>query len=279
MAVRVRPSARSEIRSGGPRTSRGGERRLGRPQARRAYLPRQHGRSPVAEMLDEQHARRLPRRCPRPSHLAVSSVIGLARIVESAILYVTTWRSSSSVQPVSSYGGGSSALYFWTASSVRTVACTAGRAGRSSRRAARGEGSGVRCPGSRVRWWNRPARCLRRPALPDSLMLEVFLRDVHLASVRTEQIHQIRRFRRSPLLARNHERVRRRRLPLSHHPLGLRQVVVEEGALVVGDVLERDHHARLLIVDVAAHAPLHAVHRRIGRSHRRSVCVAGSFTV
>lgn len=38
--------------------------------------------------------------------------MGFVKTVESAILCVTTWRSSSSVHPVSSYGGGSSALYF-----------------------------------------------------------------------------------------------------------------------------------------------------------------------
>ena len=41
---------------------------------------------------------------------AVSGRIGFDRIVESVIVYVSTWRSSSSVHPVSSYGDGSSGL-------------------------------------------------------------------------------------------------------------------------------------------------------------------------
>src|SRR5688572_32560559 len=47
---------------------------------------------------------------PATVALAVTGRIGFERIDESAIVYVSTCRSSSIVQPVSSYGDGSSGL-------------------------------------------------------------------------------------------------------------------------------------------------------------------------
>jgi hypothetical protein len=52
----------------------------------------------------------LPRTVPATFGSAPSGAIGFVRMLESGIVYDTTWRSSSSVQPVSSYGLGSSGL-------------------------------------------------------------------------------------------------------------------------------------------------------------------------
>ena len=79
-----------------------------------------------------------------------------------------------------------------------------------------------------------------------------------------EIIDEVRRLGRMSLVAWDDERIWCRRLTPFDHANCFQAEVLHERVAIVRDVLQRNEHARLLIVDVAADAPLHSIHRRIG---------------
>src|SRR5690606_20270157 len=95
---------------------------------------------------------------------------------------------------------------------------------------------------------------------------------VDLGAVRVQKVHEVGRLRRSRLRCGNHESVRRLTLAYRYGILGLRYEVAEKGLWVVRNVTECHENAGLLVVDVAADAPPHAVHRGV-RTEPLARCV------
>ena len=95
--------------------------------------------------------------------------------------------------------------------------------------------------------------------------LERLIRASHLDSVKAEQVHEIRRLDRPRLARGNDERVRSvLGVPPLHSPHTLAIELVQIAMPIARHVVQRDEQSRLLVIDVVANAPPHAVERRVG---------------
>ena len=88
---------------------------------------------------------------------------------------------------------------------------------------------------------------------------------MHLEAVEAEQVDEIRGLDRTRLVRRNVKRVRTFfRAAALHGAHALAIKLIEIAVTVARHVVQRDQQRRLLVVDVVADAPAHAVDRRIG---------------